>query len=50
MVREDIFDQMTFRQKCEITEGVNHEDQEGEAFWAKEVAGTAALRTQGCWC
>lgn len=30
MIREDIFDQTTFKQKYEIIGGVNHEDQEGE--------------------
>lgn len=48
MIREDIFDQMTFKQKCEVTDGVNHEDQEGEVFWAKKVTSTVVLTTQGC--
>lgn len=44
---EDILDQMTFKQKCEVFDGGNHEEAGGEAFWAEERASTEALTTQG---
>ena len=50
MIREDIFDQKTFKQQCEILDGVNHEDQGGETFSAEETASTLALKTGCVWC
>ena len=42
MMGGDIFD---FKQKHEVTDGINHEDAEGEVLWAEEIA----WRTSRSW-
>lgn len=47
MMGGDIFD---FKQKHEVTDGINHEDAEGEVLWAEEIARAEALHHKGVWC
>lgn len=39
-----------FKQKCEVTDGINHEDARGEVLWVEEAVRAEALHHKGVWC
>ena len=47
MMGGDIFD---FKQKHEVTDGINYEDAGREVLWAEEIARAGALHHKGVWC